>query len=233
MSDLALIAHGPGRYIGLRGKLWNALLLVSVFLPLPGARAQMPADSVACGNPALRAELLEMGKIDQEVRKFFWGGQGQMPDSATLKRMLTVDSVNTERLKEIVGQGGWPGFSRVGQDGAESAFLILQHTQDSAFQERMLPLLRKAWEQSEITGQNLALLTDRVLVHAGKPQLYGSHFDILDGQVVFRAIEDSVHVDERRAAMGLLPLQKYKEFVEEASGLKNHGIFNEQPEEKK
>ena len=57
--------------------------------------------------------------------------------------------------------------------------------------------------------REVAYLTDRVAVQAGRPQRYGSQFKIRDDGIVFDPIEDSATVDERRAALGLPPLAEY------------------------
>ena len=198
-----------------------AALLASI------AQAQ-PADPANVGNPALREELLKMAQLDQEVRQFVYGSRGQQPDSATVARMNSVDAAHIKRLKEIVEQYGWPDYDLVGQDGAGAAFLIVQHSPDWDFQERVLPLLREAYERGEADGQSLALLTDRVRVHRGEPQLYGTQYQIEEGEVVFSEIEDRERVDERRAELGMPSLEMYKKIVEELSGLKDHGLPDEQ-----
>jgi hypothetical protein len=54
-----------------------------------------------------------------------------------------------------------------------------------------------------------ALLTDRVLVHRGEPQRYGSQFDIVDGRLVPAPIADLPGLDARRASVGLPPMTEY------------------------
>jgi hypothetical protein len=44
----------------------------------------------------------------------------------------------------------------------------------------------------------------------GRPQLYGTQFNNVDGKLELHPIEDAEHVDERRAMLGLEPLAEYK-----------------------
>jgi hypothetical protein len=48
-----------------------------------------------------------------------------------------------------------------------------------------------------------------VLVNEGKPQRFGTQFQLVDGKLVAFPIDDRVHLDERRAKVGLDPIAKY------------------------
>jgi hypothetical protein len=130
--------------------------------------------------------------------------------------MKVIDAANVERMKAIVNQYGWPGPELVGHDGSEAAFLLVQHA-DLAFQQKMLPLVEKAYRSGGLTGQDYALLLDRVRVAEGKPQVYGTQakrFAEWNGpEPTLQPIEDEANVDKRRAEVGLPPLAEYKEFL--------------------
>ena len=177
-----------------------------------------PASSRSAADSILRVELLERGRVDQAVRQV-WMEKLQRnvkPDSADWVRTLVADSANTDWLKETVRTHGWPGRSHVGPEAAGAAFLIVQHSPDTAFQREMLDLIRQAVEAGEVDGQALALLTDRVEVQAGRPQIYGTQAKIIDGQVMLDPIDDSAHVDERRTQLGLQPLAEYVRLLDSA-----------------
>ena len=128
--------------------------------------------------------------------------------------MTGVDGANTKRMKAIVARYGWPGNSLVGQDGANAAWLLVQHAdRDLAFQAQCLALMN-AMATDEVARPDLALLTDRVLVAQGKKQRYGTQFGGIVGQpdsMTMKPTEDEAHLDERRAAMGLPPIAEYRE----------------------
>lgn len=110
---------------------------------------------------------------------------------------------NTERLKEIVAEIGWPGASKVGQEGALFAWLLAQHSDhDRSFQEACLQMMKEQ-APGEVQPQHIALLEDRLRVNAGLPQLYGTQFQRNDdGTVTPYPVEDAAHVNERRLNMG-------------------------------
>jgi hypothetical protein len=56
----------------------------------------------------------------------------------------------------------------------------------------------------------MALLKDRVLMHQGKPQIYGSQFNSDGDKWVLYDLEDPSHVDERRKSVHLMPLEMNK-----------------------
>ena len=162
----------------------------------------------------LREELLKMVRKDQAVRNEMIKNGSDRPDQALEKRMAVIDAHGTARIKEIVKRYGWPGPELVGRDGADAAFLIVQHSPDLAFQQAMLPLVRRSYEKGKLTSWNYALLQDRVLVRGGKPQLYGMSVNHWERkEPVLDPIQDEVNVDKRRARIGLPPLREYLEFM--------------------
>ncbi|WP_420130089.1 DUF6624 domain-containing protein [Longimicrobium sp.] len=174
----------------------HPLLLFALLLAAPAAAQATPADS------ALMRELLEMGRVDQEVRAGFT--PERLQDTAFMRGMMRVDSAHTARIREILDEHGWPGISRVGAEGARAAFLLVQHTEDDALQRRALAMMQAA-PPGEVALPDLALITDRVRVGQGLPQLYGSQFNAVDGRWIADPIDDVARLDERRASMGLSP----------------------------
>jgi hypothetical protein len=125
---------------------------------------------------------------------------------AQAAEMLQVDAKHRARLTQIIDKHGWPGKSLVGRDGAQAAWLIVQHSDaDVKFQRRCLELLESAPE-GEIKIDHVVYLTDRVLVNEGKPQRYGTQ---MGENFEPRPIEDAENVDRRRAEVGLPPLDEY------------------------
>lgn len=76
----------------------------------------------------------------------------------------------------------------------------------------------KAEPEEAVARRNLAMLTDRVRVNTGRPQLYGTQFRPIGGKHVPLEIEDTEHVDERRAQMGLGTLEEGIASMYEAYG---------------
>jgi ketosteroid isomerase-like protein len=164
-------------------------------------------------EPALRAEILAMVQEDQANRRQVLPPNKSTPEGWA--KIEAADARHTARMKEIVRAYGWPGKGLVGDDGAFGAWLLVQHAdRDVAFQKECLALLEKAVKSGDASGRNLALLTDRVAVAEGRKQVYGSQFS--DGEP--EPIEDEAHVDERRAAIGLPPMEEYRKEMQERYG---------------
>jgi hypothetical protein len=122
-----------------------------------------------------------------------------------------VDTENTRWLGEVLAERGWPGRTLVGEDGANAAWLLAQHAdRDPARQREFLDALRSAVAQGEASLANLAYLEDRVRVHAGKPQLYGTQFTLTGEEFGPHPIEDPARLDQRRAEAGLEPFAAYE-----------------------
>jgi len=196
-------------------KLSHIINLCFALLLLSNTQAQEAGNS-SVKEPALRQELLKRVEQDQSIRNELISKGVKHPDKAILARMQAIDTSNTERVRAIVRQYGWPTPELVGRDGAEAALLIVQHA-DLPFQKEMLPLVEKAYRRGEVLGQSYALLLDRVLVGEGKPQVYGTQakrFEEWKGQEpALEPIEDEANVDKRRAEVGLSPLSEYREML--------------------
>lgn len=176
--------------------------LVAAAASAPEAPASTPQD------PVLRAELLRRLRADQDIRGRWIK---DMQNHQIIAQMAKIDQENTARMKEIVHLCGWPGRALVGKQAEEAAFLLVQHADASpSFQQQCLPLIQKAASKGEIPREYAALLMDRVLVHEGKKQLYGTQFiQNAAGEWVPQPIEDEPHVDARRKRMGMPPLAEY------------------------
>lgn len=163
-------------------------------------------------EPALAAELIEMGRQDQALRQNF---DAHKLDPAFIKRMNEEDRAREQRLSAIIDAKGWPLISMVGDQAANSAWLMAQHG-TKPFLERCLPLMQVAADKLEMPLGDLALSVDRVRMNEGKPQLYGSQLRWdKNGKYELYPIEDREHVDARRIAMGLEPLSDYlKQFAQ-------------------
>jgi hypothetical protein len=157
-----------------------------------------------------------MGEKDQEVRHAALADPDDATQRGTLRR---VDRENTEELRAIIKQYGWPGRSLVGQRGANTAWLIVQHADhDRAFQKHCLKLMEAA-PAGEVAPEDIAFLTDRVLLAEGKKQRYGTQFKKVGGQFVPQPLEDETNVDARRKKLGLPPLADYARQLGDVYGL--------------
>jgi hypothetical protein len=172
-------------------------------------------------DPGLREELLRMAATDQDARQRLDrhpdrdGGMAEQELGAA-EHLRAVDAANTARMKTIIAARGWPGRSLVGKDGAQAAWLLVQHADhDPAFQRACLEQLGQAVQAGEADARHHAYLTDRVLLAEGDQQLYGTQFLLASGRWQPRPLADPDHVDDRRRRVGLEPLADYRRRFEQ------------------
>jgi len=169
----------------------------------------------SASDTTLRNELLRLGEDDQKDREDLMVAVARN-DTATLFRFMRADTAHTRRLQQIVDRYGWPTSALVGRDAVSAAWLILQHSPDNAWQEKMLPALQRAAAAGDVSQTELAMLTDRLLVHQGKPQHYGNSFSMKNGRLVPDPIDDLAGLDARRTAIGLPTMAEYARELAEA-----------------
>ncbi|GAB2489130.1 hypothetical protein GCM10027266_01000 [Arenimonas alkanexedens] len=150
-----------------------------------------------------------MAEMDQSARS---------PDQniSVSEADVLIDKLNKEhasRLKRIIKENGWPGRSLVGDDGAQAAWLIVQHSDhDPVFQREVLELLQPLVSSGDVKASEYAYLWDRI--HS--PQRYGTQGECTnDGKWVVREIESPEDVNARRAAAGLFP-EKLEDYIKMA-----------------
>lgn len=170
----------------------------------------------------LRMQLLRRRDAEQEVRRELVSRHGRilLPDKSQdprlVERMQAIDRENTEWLKSVVREHGWPGRSLVGRDGSDAAWLLVQHADhDAPFQRECLDLLTEAVAKGEGDQRNLAYLTDRVMLKERGVQRYGTQFRYGPEGPEPQPLEDPERVDELRATIGLDPLSEYRKRFEE------------------
>ena len=151
-------------------------------------------------DETLRATLLQMARDDQEAVRISTADPSGNLNALESMQVDEMTRRNHALIRKIVQEHGWPGRSLVGDDGSSAAWLVVQHMDmDLEFQRTCLALMQEAFLNGEVLPRNLAYLTDRVLTHEGKPQMYGTQ-----GLGVMSAA-DEARIDANRAAIGLEP----------------------------
>ncbi len=193
---------------------WLFLVLATLGHAQPAEKKGKVDPKNPGSDNALRQELLQMMKEDQDARMAIVDTSS--PDAAAVRKITEIDRKNTARLKEIIEKHGWPGITLVGDEGANAAWLLVQHAdKDRAFQKKCLALLEKAVKARDASPAQLAYLTDRVLVAEKKEQVYGTQFHTVDGKMEPYPIADEKNVDRRRKEVGLSSLAEYRKVLEE------------------
>lgn len=171
------------------------------------------------GKPALAFSLDSLSMEDQKCRTLdrylenlhaYWAEIDSSDKRWEVDFDCTgVDSKADElRLKSLITLIGnsWPAISEVGKRPTKAAFLLLSHTADTSLIVQYLPLLKNNCEAGEAEWIHYATLSDRLLVHRGLPQRYGTQYrppsSEADKLRLF-PLENAAKVNEWRAELGL------------------------------
>jgi hypothetical protein len=182
------------------------LLLSSMWL--------VPADAQT--KPILQKQLLNMVQQSKQI-------QATQKSDATeaLKSMAAdISQLHTQTLNEIVLLQGWPTKAQVTEQGVIAAFTLVSHSNNLSFQQNMLPLIIQSYmDKQGMSGEAVAIFTDKVSIAQGKKQVFGTQADLINGKVIFFQIENEDSVDQLRAQMDMSPLANYKKTLEALYGL--------------
>jgi hypothetical protein len=140
----------------------------------------------------------------------------QQPDS-TGRNLEQVEKENYARhqpiLEKIVHQYGYPGFRQVGEKSSDNFWLLVQHADAHyEFQRQVLKLMLPEVKRKNANPSNYAYLTDRVAINTGQPEEYGTQVEYKGpglGKAVPKSLRDPAHVNQRRATIGIEPLENY------------------------
>jgi hypothetical protein len=133
--------------------------------------------------------------------------------------MMVRDDDNTQWLKQVVSEHGWPKISDVGRTAAGAAWLLVQHADaDPVFQVQVLQAMEPLLAEGEVEPQSYALLYDRVMLKLVGTQRYGTQFMFQDGQFVPQSMEDADRVEQWRTEVGLGTLAENQARIRESYG---------------
>jgi hypothetical protein len=157
-------------------------------------------------NEHLREKLLAMQDEDQRAREEL-AATGELFDGYH-PAMERVHLDNAAELEKMIEANGWLGKSLVGADGAEAAWLIVQHAISlPEFSRKCLRLLERAVAEYEAEPYQAAYLHDRICFFENRPQRYGTQSDRNKaGKMQVWTLEDAAKVNDFRAQVGLQPL---------------------------
>ena len=153
-----------------------------------------------------RSQLIAAARRDLETRTRLVQ-TGELFDGYNAE-MEAVHLENAALLERVFDAMGWPGRSRLTDDGAAAAFLILQHAISRPdLQRRGLALMLDAIPSGDANMLDAAYLSDRISVFEGAPQMFGTQFDWDAAGLLSPApIAEPESIDERRASVGLPPM---------------------------
>lgn len=166
-------------------------------------------------DTALRDELLKMLEVDQRARQECAKGNGDEQIKCLGETLEKIDKPNTARLNEIFNKDGFPTEKQVGKEAVQAFLILLQHTSDESLRQKLLKPITRAFRRKEITPLDYANYVDRNLVRQGKPQLYGSNFEIKDNKLVMTKVQDRKNLERRRRKIGLPTIEEYAKKLKE------------------
>jgi hypothetical protein len=185
-------------------------------------------------HPQLALELWHSGIKDQQFRTLSKNFKKEFPPKGT-KQYDSLQAKNTKawhertnRVLEIIKKHGWPGYTMVGADASEAAFLVMQHGGIKPMR-KAYRRLKKAAKAGEASMKDYALMCDRNRVLArldifkrkqiygtqvtGKPIIINGKPKVVNGKMQFKyrlaPLKKPEEVNKRREEVGLPPIQEY------------------------
>ncbi len=187
-------------------KLLRVASLVYLFATcLTNVNAQ-PADK---WNDSLYHVLSEIAADDQTYRviaieKAEKLGHEHQEVKDLWKIIRVKDSINSVKVKLILDKFGWVGKEVVGKTASKALWLTIQHA-ELEMMLKYFSMVQQAVKDGNVSKQELAMLTDRMLLYQGKRQIYGSQIGRDDSTNppthYVKPLEDPMNVDKRREEM--------------------------------
>jgi hypothetical protein len=175
--------------------------------PEAGDGPRVQAENAAIANAGLLSDLRARVEEDQAARKRWLAD----PENEALAGAVnSLDAENLIWLQKLIAAQGFPKAAQVGKEGVHLAWVLLQHAdQDPKLQRGLLPVLTQRHAAGELPANDLARLSDRVLLANGEPQKYGTQFDWFAGDFKLPEPTTLAAIDASRAELGLMPLADY------------------------
>jgi len=185
--------------------------------PVQGKANLSMAKPVYPELPIVRAELLRLGDMDQEVRREPPGGFKGEEEKAFVKRMQETDAYTLPKMRSTFDEYGIPSARQVGRSGTHAAFLLIQHAiSDPSLMRSAVPLVKRLRDRGDLPGIDYALLADRVdCVLDHRPQQFGTQGNRNPKSPWFCPIDAPEYVNQRRASIYLPSMADDEIFVKD------------------
>ncbi|MCK6616081.1 MAG: hypothetical protein L6Q51_00390 [Cyclobacteriaceae bacterium] len=155
---------------------------------------------------SLRVVLEGMLDADQNIRRILIDSIGMQSAEAPkfFRIMEKVDSINQKSIKQILKKYGWIGCSYIGDKAANAIFYIVQHS-DLELMIKYHPELKRMASIGEARLAHSALMEDRILMHLGKRQIFGTQIftSTITGDRFIWPVDNSGLVNKRRFDVGI------------------------------
>ena len=147
-------------------------------------------------------KILDLLKQDQENTALFREGKRNM------KEMQKVSSEISNQFKDIIKLTGFPYKNKAPYDVYEAGVVLSLHLPPDDLRNIFKNI--DSCSSEEFLPEDKAYFIDRLRIHAGKKQFYGTQVKKdKDGKIEILPIEDKETVNERRKALGMSTLTEY------------------------
>jgi len=156
-------------------------------------------------DESLVKALLEMEARDQTLRAELTASREL--DERYHPRLEELHRAHASRLRQMIAVFGWPGFTLVGEKGAQAAWRIALHSiSEPAFMRQCRDLIDIASHAGDVPRWQFAIIDDRIRVYEGKPQRYGTQLRSGPNGLEPHPLENESRVNRMRMHAGLPPL---------------------------
>ena len=156
-------------------------------------------------DESLVKALLEMEARDQALRAELTASREL--DERYHPRLEELHRAHASRLRQMIAVFGWPGFTLVGEKGAQAAWRIALHSiSEPAFMRQCRDLIDIASHAGDVPRWQFAIIDDRIRVYEGKPQRYGTQLRNGPDGLEPHPLENESRVNSMRMHAGLPPL---------------------------
>ena len=153
-------------------------------------------------NKTLAKKIGMWKKADQKIRlSFNW--PKDLKNKKKISRLRKIDDANYKKIIDLISVYGYPTSKLVGKKAMKSFWLVIQH------QNRHPGLQKACLKKCDFGKSEVAYLTDRILVHENKKQIYGTQFKLKNGRYVLCPLRNYTHVSKLRKSAGLESLETY------------------------
>ena len=175
----------------------------------------------------INLRLQEIRNRDQSVRLNIAKSQQKGNIDSLIfyvEQMSKIDTENQKYVDEIIPTKRIPdGLSR---ESYSAIFLVVDHA-DISYQKRHFKTLKQAANEGKIEQSEISTLYDRIMMHSGRRQLFGtqtqSHTQIIEGEPIPQQVcylwpvRRSRTLDKRRKKAGLtsisMQVDTYRKFT--------------------
>jgi hypothetical protein len=154
-------------------------------------------------NEIIASQIESIHKTDQELRLIG-------------KFDLEIDAQNSEKIKAIYQEIGFPTINKVGKSASHHFVTILLHSTDIEFKKKVLDNMKSLLDE-DAHKKDIAYLEDKILITEGKKQMYGTQltFNEMENTYIAIEIDNFENVNQSRKEIGLDSLEEYIQFANE------------------